>query len=155
MSNNVIPCASNLLWFMSQRMDDKGVVSMTIDDIKHEFGIDNRVAQELIGDIANPMGMKFVDVIGNNQYRLTESGSEEVAFLQCFIRVAAKRKVNPRNAIRISVKLREWLKGRDPQTVSVEEAQILARLNKPNKKWTDDEIEAAWHMYQSNAGVAY
>ena len=155
MNNNVIPCASNLLWFMSQRIDDKGVINMTLDDITHEFNVGSRVAQKLICDITNPMDVKFVDVIGDNQYRLTESGSEEVDFLQSFIRVARKRNVNPRNAVRISVELREWLKGRDPQTVSAEEAQILARLNKPKKKWTDEEIEAAWRMYQGNAKFGF
>ena len=151
MNDNVIPCASNLMWFMSQQMDAKGVINMSICDIMREFNIDHGMAKELIEEISSPIAVKFVEILGNNQYRLTKSGADEVAFLRHFVRVAAKQRVNPRNAVRISACMREWLKGRDPQTVSQEESQILTRLNKPNKKWTYEEIESAWRMYQNNA----
>ena len=152
MSDNIIPCASNLLWFMSQRMDKMGIVNVSDDDIMREFNIDRCMTKELIGEISNPIALKFIEILGANQYRLTESGVNEVALLQCFVRVAAKRNVNPRDAVRISVKLREWLKGRDPQTISADDARSLTR---PNKKWTDEEIEAAWRMYQNNAKAGY
>jgi len=155
MNDTVITCASNLLWFMSQRTDERGIINVSDDDIMREFNVDHGTAKELIGEISNPIALKFIEILGNNQYRLTEAGVDEVAFLQCFVRVAANRKVNPRNAVKISVCLREWLKGRDAQTVSEEEAQILIRLKKPNTAWTEEEIESAWRMYQNNAKVGF
>lgn len=53
---------------------------MPIGDIVCEFNIDHGLAQELIGEITNPIALKFIEILGNNQYRLTESGSDEVAF---------------------------------------------------------------------------
>lgn len=154
MGNAEIPCASNLLWFLSQFKDEEQVVNVSIDDIMREFNIDHKVANGLISDIANPMGMQFIEILGNDQYRLTESGLDEINFLNQFVRISSKRKVNPRNAVRISVKLREWLKGVDPQTVSKDDAKFIARLN-GKKSWTDEEIEAAWHIYQSNTKAGF
>ena len=154
MNDNEIPCASNLLWFMSQRMNEERVINVSVDDIMHEFNIDYDVAEGLISDIADPMGMEFIEILGNDQYRLTESGLDEINFLNQFVRISSKRKVNPRNAVRISVKLREWLKGVDPQTVSKDDAKFIARLN-GKKSWTDEEIEAAYKMYKNNANSGF
>ena len=154
MNDNGIPCASNLLWFMSQRMNEERVINVSIDDIMREFNIDYDVANRLISDIANPMGMEFIETLGNDQYRLAESGIEEINFLSRFVRVSSKRKVNPRNAVRISVKLREWLRGMNPQNVSKGDANFITRLN-GKKSWTDEEIEAAWRIYQSNVKAGF
>ena len=54
MNNTEIPCASNLLWFLSQFKNEEQVVNVSIDDIMREFNIDHKVANELISDIANP-----------------------------------------------------------------------------------------------------
>ncbi len=143
------PCESLLLWFIAQRMDDKKVINVSIDDIMREFKIDSFEAQTLIDNVTCPI-TAFVEKIGENQYRLTDFGIEEVDFLQHFVRVTANRKVNPRNVVRISVKLREWLEGIDVQKLSEADAVYITRLRTNKKKWTDEEIETAWRMYQGN-----
>ena len=151
---NLEPCESQLLWFMSERMNDKRVVSMSIDDIMREFEIDSFVAQTLIDNVTNPMVVNFVEKIGDNQYQVTDLGMTELDWLKRFVPVLSKRKVNPRNAIRISVKLREWFKGVDPQSVSVEDAKFITRLNS-KKQWTDEEIEVALRIYQNNTKAGF
>lgn len=144
-----IPCASNLLWYMKTRIGTNGIAHISCDDVMKEFLIDSYQALELFEEVISGMG--FAVRIANDQYQITDAGEDEITFLQQFVRVTSNRLVNPRNAVRISVKLREWLKGVDPQTVSMDDANFITRLNAKNKHWTDEEIEAAWRMYQSNA----
>jgi len=148
------PYVGDLLWFMSLRMDEKGVVNVSIGDIMQEFHIDSFEAKELLEDITWPMGIGFAEKIGDNQYRVTDSGMVEIEWLKRFVSVMAKRKVNPRNAIKISVKLREWFKGVDPQSVSVEDAKFITRLNS-KKQWTDEEIEVALRIFQNNTKAEF
>ena len=145
------PCVGDLLWYMSLRMDEKGVANVSVDDIMREFQIDYFEAEELLNDITWPMGIGFAEKIGDNQYRVTDSGVKEIAFLKRFVPVAAKRAVDQSVAMKICVKLREWLKGIDSKSISCEDAWFVTRLNTSYFNWTDAEINAAWRMYQGDA----
>ena len=74
-TTDIGPHVGHLLWFMSLRMDNRNVVRMSRNDIMKEFNIDPFEADELIEQIE----FGFAERIGVNQYRLTESGIEEIA----------------------------------------------------------------------------
>jgi hypothetical protein len=145
-------CASSLLWFIVFKQDVNGIIHVTANDIATEFGVNPNEAQNCLDVITAPYA--FVEKVCEGQYKLTAFGEDESEFLKRFVPVlSAYLKVNPRNAVRISVCLREWFKGINPQSLSEKDAKIMVRLKLPNKKWTDEEIHTGYNMYKSNAAA--
>lgn len=143
-------CESNLLWFMFKHMNNDKVINVSIDDIMREFKIADFEARELIENVSDMKQINFVEKIGENQYRLTDSGMAEISFLKRFVPVLSKGEINQSNVTEICAKLEELLKGFNSKRISFEDAWFLTRLNTENSNWTDEEIEAAWRMYQRN-----
>ncbi len=137
--------------FKNMNNDNDRVVNVSIDDIMREFKIDSFEAQELIENVSAQKNlMNFVEKIGANQYRLTDFGVAEISFLKRFVPVLSKGGINKDNVVEICVTLKELLKGFNSKRISFEDAWFLTRLNTENANWTDEEIEAAWRMYQGN-----
>ena len=151
LQSSPLPCEGNLLWFMFKHMNNDKVVNITIDDIMRAFKIDSFEAQELIENVSDQKNlMNFVEKIEVNKYRLTDSGMAEIGFLKRFVPVLSKGEINQDNVVEIFGKLKEWLNGFNRKRISFEDAWFLTRLNTENANWTDEEIEAAWRMYQGN-----
>lgn len=150
LQSSPLPCEGNLLWFMFKNMnnDNDRVVNVSIGDIMEEFKIDSFEAQELLENVSDQKNlMNFVEKIGVNKYRLTDSGMAEISFLRRFVPVLSKGEINQDNVVEICGKLKEWLNGFNRKRISFEDAWFLTRLNTKNANWTDEEIEAAWRMY--------
>lgn len=146
------PCTSNLLWFVHELADEKGMAILTIEHIMTEFHLNSGQAKALLDSLCG-----FAERVRRNKYQLTKAGWEEIDFLRKFVNVGAKRGWNRKQSIIIETQFRNWLGVKVPEGVSSDDASFLARLLKPNKKnkWTEEEIEKGWDIYTKwNGGKA-
>ena len=137
-------CSSNVLWFMATKLKD-GEMHVTPIMIAKEFGVNTCKASAQIGLLIDG-GM--LAIISSDVYQLTETGVEEINWLGHFVKVTSKYKVNPRSAVKMSVKIREWFPGESIKGISAIEVKICKVLSKIKKRWRDDEIDLALRLLE-------
>ena len=133
-------CSSNVLWFIRERVGKDGLAQVTNKGIAFEFGVTEECANEQLSHLC---AADFVRQISSDKYAITPSGKDECAFLLQFVRRGKLRKINPRTAIKMSVKLRRWFPGKTPDEISYAMARLKANICNEKFKCTDEEFELA------------
>ena len=133
-------CSSNVLWFIGEHIGEDGLSHVTSRDVALEFGVTDECAYEQLSLLCEA---GFVQQISSDKYAITQCGKDECELLFQFVRRGKLRKINPRTAVKISVKLRKWFPGKTPDEIAYEMARLKADICNEKFKCTTEEFELA------------
>ena len=136
-------CSSNVLWFVNGCVGSNGFAHITSRVVAIEFGVAEECANEELSRLCEA---DFMRRISPSVYEVTQNGKDECTFLSKFVKRGNVRKINPRTAITIAVKLRAWFPSKSPDEISYELAQITADIFGKKFKCDEGEFELAKKM---------